>query len=744
MAITYNSGTNTITITGYTLGTPCTFLDVYNADVAGSWGKVTNQCTNQFCIACKIVIGDGSRATYFADEDQQVKWTNAITTANYQNIILVKTNGSCRFGKLIDGTKKITRVGCQHLYHVNAFRSFFINCEASAELLIYASSFIGSTYTPYTLLAGLGGTTKIYNSNFNGMGIHLFSAMDMYNVLIEYVEYGIYSISGTVDTAKVHNTSVYGLIFYNTLSTLKNTTHKAKLSGSTIRAGNVTGNCYLINPELESWDISWGGTGYPVIYRQYEFDLKLVDSVGTGIGTAKVKMWDKDDSLVTNVNTNASGVLATQTLNHGYYQQSSGSTETVKTPHESRVYKYGKSMLSSKSSIEAKTDWALTMLTDDHITQTTEATVAAYTGITINHTTETITISTNHTLDEIYDYCQYDMIAATKQLDQTVHTSDGVNFISEYSFVVNTGITVTATDQKLSMIAGETYTLSGTAQFTGVIVGTGATINKQISLGTDDGTESNDVAMTLAGTLLNAGHSSTTAFDMGLRWQSVNIAQGTSIISAKLSVYVNSDVGTLSANIRGIDEDNTVTWATDDRPSQRTKTTATITANEANWTDYTVDSWAYIDITSVIQEIINRGGWSANNALAVVIEDTAGTGENYIAARAYEYAGNLHGAKLDIVYGGTTTRIPVKLTNIIDGSRYWVGKDSDGSTIFEGTQSGSGTVTGYYEHTANIDIDIRVRKSSASLKYKPWVGEGTLSAEAFSLRIRQILDSIIS
>ena len=176
------------------------------------------------------------------------------------------------------------------------------------------------------------------------------------------------------------------------------------------------------------------------------------------------------------------------------------------------------------------------------------------------------------------------------------------------------------------------------------------TINKQVSLGTDDGTELNDASMILAATVLTAGHHGTNTYVMGLRWQSVNIAQGTSITSATLRVYVCGGAGTLSANIRGIDEDNTVTWATDDRPSQRTKTSATITANEANWTDYAMDSWAYIDITSVIQEIIDRGGWSANNALAVVIEDTSGDGSNYLGARSYEQTGNQHGAKLDIVY----------------------------------------------------------------------------------------------
>ncbi len=183
------------------------------------------------------------------------------------------------------------------------------------------------------------------------------------------------------------------------------------------------------------------------------------------------------------------------------------------------------------------------------------------------------------------------------------------------------------------------------------------TINKQISLGTDDCYELDDTTATLDTISVYTGYTAG-AYDVGLRWQSINIAQGTSITSAKLSIYLYSDTGTLSANIRGIDEDNTVTWATGNRPSQRTKTSATITANEANWSNWVISDWAYIDITSVIQEIIDRGGWSANNALAVVIEDTAGTGSNYIAMRAYELAGNITGAKLDIVYTAAGSSMP--------------------------------------------------------------------------------------
>lgn len=180
-------------------------------------------------------------------------------------------------------------------------------------------------------------------------------------------------------------------------------------------------------------------------------------------------------------------------------------------------------------------------------------------------------------------------------------------------------------------------------------------INKQISLGTDDCYEVDDTTATLDSATTYLGYVAG-VYDMGARWQSINIAQGSTINSATLSLYRIGGSGTISANIRGIDEDNTATWSTGSRPSQRTKTSATITANQANWNNWGTDTWIGISIASVIQEIINRGSWSANNALAVVIEDTAGTGSNFAQFNAYEYTGNVHGAKLDIVYTAATAK----------------------------------------------------------------------------------------
>lgn len=195
-------------------------------------------------------------------------------------------------------------------------------------------------------------------------------------------------------------------------------------------------------------------------------------------------------------------------------------------------------------------------------------------------------------------------------------------------------------------------------------------INEQIGLGTDDCEEYDDTTAYLTQEGLDIGRKYSPPYvdnfiDSGFRWQTVNIPNGSTISTAKLSLYMTYDVGTLEARVIGIDEDNTATWATDSRPSQRSKTTATVQANEADWNNWAVDSWIDIDISTIIKEIIDRPGWSANNALAVVVENTeTGDIDQNITVRAYEYAGNAHGAKLDIVYGDVGIAIPVVIHHL--------------------------------------------------------------------------------
>jgi hypothetical protein len=109
-------------------------------------------------------------------------------------------------------------------------------------------------------------------------------------------------------------------------------------------------------------------------------------------------------------------------------------------------------------------------LLDDDFVDVVEATASAYTGITINGVTETIVISEDHTLQEIYDYCQWWATESGNiQYEVPITTADGINFsvASGWDFTVNGTYTVTATDQTLALSGGGAFTISG--DFTGVI-----------------------------------------------------------------------------------------------------------------------------------------------------------------------------------------------------------------------------------------------------------------------------------
>ena len=81
MAITYNAGTDTITVTAGTAGAPNTFTDIYNADVAGAWGQVT-KTGNMFVCDCFVEVGDGSTETHLYDQFKKLTINKAWTVKN--------------------------------------------------------------------------------------------------------------------------------------------------------------------------------------------------------------------------------------------------------------------------------------------------------------------------------------------------------------------------------------------------------------------------------------------------------------------------------------------------------------------------------------------------------------------------------------------------------------------------------------------------------------------------------------
>jgi hypothetical protein len=117
MAITYNAGTDTITVTAGTSGAPNTFTDIYNADVAGGWGQVT-KTSNVFVFSAKLQVGDGSTATHLYDEFKKVT-LNEIWT--------VKNNATLKTGVLLAAESNHPRHGCFLVLNTTAANAITID-----------------------------------------------------------------------------------------------------------------------------------------------------------------------------------------------------------------------------------------------------------------------------------------------------------------------------------------------------------------------------------------------------------------------------------------------------------------------------------------------------------------------------------------------------------------------------------------------------------------------------------------
>lgn len=151
----------------------------------------------------------------------------------------------------------------------------------------------------------------------------------------------------------------------------------------------------------------------------------------------------------------------------------------------------------------------------------------------------------------------------------------------------------------------------------------------------------------------------------GFRWLNVTIPQGSTINSATVDIYYALKSGTTVESIwYGVDEDDATTFAntTANKPEGKTRTTASVTDSTDLSLFTTVGFGNYLfDVAALVQEIINRPGWSSGNALAVVAHDNGSSGTNsYFGFSTYDFTGNARGAILTIDYtagGGTTGQI---------------------------------------------------------------------------------------
>ncbi len=198
-----------------------------------------------------------------------------------------------------------------------------------------------------------------------------------------------------------------------------------------------------------------------------------------------------------------------------------------------------------------------------------------------------------------------------------------------------------------------------------------AIINLQVGANGDDGhwfDGSSSFSNSLPGQGMGWGAGGAGSLNSFARFISVTIPQGATINSAVLKFNPDDNYSSTTVNLRisAIDADNAAA-PTDYNEAN----TATLTTAKVDWDN--VASWSIDaetsspDISSVIQEIIDRGSWSSGNALVIMIKDnvsTTGGGSVFRESDTHNSSSSL-AMKLDIDYTTGDTDLNINVSDSI-------------------------------------------------------------------------------
>jgi len=180
---------------------------------------------------------------------------------------------------------------------------------------------------------------------------------------------------------------------------------------------------------------------------------------------------------------------------------------------------------------------------------------------------------------------------------------------------------------------------------------------------------------------------------VGMRFNAVTIPRGATITNANIQFQVDeADSGPTSLTIRGQAADNAPTFTT----ANGNISSRSTTASSASWS---VAPWTTVgqagpnqqtpDIASIIQEIVNRPGWSSGNSLVIIV-----TGSGARTAEAYNGA-PAAAPLLRVDYsGGSSGNSAPTASNVAITGTTQVGQTlSGGYTYFDADVDAQGTST---------------------------------------------------
>lgn len=202
-------------------------------------------------------------------------------------------------------------------------------------------------------------------------------------------------------------------------------------------------------------------------------------------------------------------------------------------------------------------------------------------------------------------------------------------------FAIENGTVPSGIDSTLRMIGTDA---TGCSVSCGSEVGPSIPVTTQTALSSDDAEQRLDFGIVnVVSSDLELIHDDSLGDQIvGLRFPNVTVPQG-AIVSNAIITFVADDEassGPISLTIRGEASDNAVAFVNlDDNISSRMQTAASV-----SWSgimDWLIEDETHAtpNLSTIIQEIVDRPGWTAGNALAILI---GGTGQRI--AKSFDYS----------------------------------------------------------------------------------------------------------
>jgi hypothetical protein len=225
--------------------------------------------------------------------------------------------------------------------------------------------------------------------------------------------------------------------------------------------------------------ISGGPSAFEVVVKN-NIAINAFNSSGTALTGHRIYIENEAGTE----QENSTGDLEATAYLIRYFDMASGDSRggvdwdtdgTSYTPMVVKIRKYGYQAFNTSWDGRSSLTTLNIFMVDDNVVVANEATAGAYTGIAVNGSTETITISSDHTLQEIYDYIQWwSTQSANIQYVVPMTSADGNTFIlaQNWDLICDGGDITSGTGKSLSFSGTGILQLDGnTADNVNVVSG---------------------------------------------------------------------------------------------------------------------------------------------------------------------------------------------------------------------------------------------------------------------------------